>query len=273
MKYDPVTGQITLDISLGAIEQPKTTLKEIFEFLASSEQPCLVAIDEFQQIAEYPEGNVVALLRGFVQKCKTATFIFSGSRRRMMDKLFTNPSEPFYMSSSPLYLDVLDKTKYLHFSQSHFSAAGKALTDACFNQVYDTFEGHTWYVQRLLNEIFATIEKGGSTENDTFERCLNHVLKLEKRAFDDNLVLLPDMQKQVLIAVAKEGKALEITSSTFVKKHSLRSASSVQSAVTALYNKEYLTRTQEGYIVTNRFLRFYLLDKFAGGSTKDYRWS
>jgi len=31
IKYDPVTAQFSFDISIGAITQPKTTLKEIFE--------------------------------------------------------------------------------------------------------------------------------------------------------------------------------------------------------------------------------------------------
>ena len=62
-------------------------------------------------------------------------------------------------------------------------------------------------------------------------------------------------QKQVLIAIAKEGKFKEATSSGFVLRHSLRSSSTAQSALTALHTKEYITRADGFYSITNRFLR------------------
>lgn len=265
IKYDPITGQVSLDISLGAITEPKTTLKEIFEYLENSDIPNLVAIDEFQQIAEYPEGNVVALLRTYIQKCHQSTFVFSGSRRRMMNKLFTNPGEPFYMSTTPLSLEPIDRTEYLKFSQRHFETGGKTLTSDCFGKIYDIFEGHTWYVQRMLNELYGTKSEGEDTVVSDVYPALRHILKLEKRAFDDNLAELPEMQKQVLIAIAKEGKVKEATSSGFVLRHSLRSSSTVQSALSALYSKEYITKSDGFYSVTNRFLRFYLIERYGGG--------
>lgn len=265
LKYDPITGQIVFDISLGAITQPKTTLKEIFEYLESSDVPCLVAIDEFQQIADYPEGNVIALLRTYIQKCHKTVFIYSGSKRRMMDKLFTNPGEPFYMSSTPLSLGPIDKGKYLEFSQHHFKAGGKTLSAECFEKIYDIFEGHTWYVQRILNELYGVKQTGETASATDVEPALRHILKLEKRTFDDNMADLPEMQKQVLIAIAKEGKVKEATSSGFVLRHSLRSSSTVQSALTALYSKEYVTKTGGFYSITNRFLRFYLLERYSSG--------
>lgn len=265
IKYDPVTGQISLDISLGAISQPRTTLKEIFEYLENSDIPCLVALDEFQQIADYPEGNVIALLRTYIQKCRQTSFIYSGSRRRMMDKLFSNPGEPFYMSSTPLSLGSIDKAEYMTFSQRHFDAGGKKLSEECFNRIYDFFEGHTWYVQRMLNELYGEKQAGETADAPDVEQALRHILKLEKRVFDDNLAELPEMQKQVLIAIAKEGKIKEATSSGFVLRHSLRSSSTVQSALLSLYSKEYVSRCDGFYSITNRFLRFYLLDKYGGG--------
>ena len=120
---DPVTGQPTLNISIGNIQKPDQTLKEIFEYLEKSDRPCVVAIDEFQQIADYPETNVVALLRTYVQKCKQTQFIFSGSKRRMMDKLFNEPSEPFYQSCTNLYLEAIDKKVYYEFASEKFIEA------------------------------------------------------------------------------------------------------------------------------------------------------
>ena len=100
-KVDPVTGQFVFDLSLGEIVKPVDSLKEIFQYLEGSEVPCLVSMDEFQQIAEYPDNNVLELLRTYVQKCKHTWFIFAGSDRRMMDTWM-----PFSMKTIWLLPDI-----------------------------------------------------------------------------------------------------------------------------------------------------------------------
>lgn len=58
----------TFNIKLGDISSPDYTLDEIFAFLESADKPCIIAIDEFQKIANYPEKNVEELLRAKIQK-------------------------------------------------------------------------------------------------------------------------------------------------------------------------------------------------------------
>ena len=262
---DPVTGQPTLNISIGNIQKPDQTLKEIFEYLEKSDRPCVVAIDEFQQIADYPETNVVALLRTYVQKCKQTQFIFSGSKRRMMDKLFNEPSEPFYLSCTNLYLEAIDKKVYYEFASEKFIEADKRLCEDCFNRMYDALDGHTWYIQRLLNEMYATIDKGETAGITELNGAMQHIHRLDRRSYEESIQQLSNPQKQLLIAIAKDIKAKEITSSNFVRKHSLRSSSSVQSAAKSLYEAETITREVDTYFVTNRFLGFWLMERYGVG--------
>lgn len=262
---DPTTGQPTLNISIGNIQKPGQTLKEIFQYLEKSEHPCVVAIDEFQQIADYPETNVIALLRTYVQKCKQTLFIFSGSKRRMMDKLFNEPSEPFYQSCTNLYLEAIDKEVYYHFAAQKFCTAGKTLGKECFDRMYDALEGHTWYIQRLLNEMYATVGKGETADIAVLNAAMQHIHRLDRRSYEESIQHLTNPQKQLLIAIAKDVKAKEITSSDFVRKHGLKSSSSVQSAAKSLYDAETITREIDTYFVTNRFLGFWLMERYGIG--------
>lgn len=262
---DPITGQPTLNISIGNIQKPDQTLKEIFQYLEKSEHPCVVAIDEFQQIADYPETNVIALLRTYVQKCKQTLFIFSGSKRRMMDKLFNEPFEPFYQSCTNLYLEAIDKEVYYHFAAQKFCAAGKTLGKECFDRMYDALEGHTWYIQRLLNEMYATVGKGETADIAVLNAAMQHIHRLDRRSYEESIQHLTNPQKQLLIAIAKDVKAKEITSSDFVRKHGLKSSSSVQSAAKSLYDAETITREIDTYFVTNRFLGFWLMERYGIG--------
>lgn len=261
-KLDPASGQIVFDLALGEISRPKDSLKGVFQFLESSDTPCVVSMDEFQQITDYPETNVIELLRGYVQKCRHTWFVFAGSKRRMMEKLFNNPSEPFYMSCSPLYLEAIPEDVYCRFASRLFSQAGKQISNEAFARVYGLFEGHTWYVQRMLNELYAWTLPGECAAEDLVPRVLDYVVKLGARAFHDQLAAMAKSQKQLLIAIAKEKKAGAVTSIAFCKKHSLKSPSTVQSALRALYDHEVITRDGTSYTVTNRLFSIWLRNEY-----------
>ena len=74
MRFDPITGnpEFSVDIEPGREE---ATLKDVFTYLASSEKQCIIAIDEFQQIVEYREKRVEALLRSYIQFVPNVRFI------------------------------------------------------------------------------------------------------------------------------------------------------------------------------------------------------
>lgn len=263
MKMNPINGELEFNLSLGEIMDPKTSLEEIFQYLQESPEPCIVAVDEFQQIADYPETNVVALLRSHVQKCTNCRFIFAGSSRRMMEKLFNSPSEPFYMSCSPLYLDVIDKDKYMDFAFHHFKNGGKSITKECFSAIYDRFEGHTWYVQRLLNETYEHAEKGSVVDVMDYSRNLDYVIRLYGKSFEEQIQTYSEAQKALLIAIAKEGKVSGVTSMAFVRKHSLKSPSTVQSAIRPLLEREIITREDGKFSITNRFFSIWINRRYS----------
>lgn len=260
---DPLTGAPSFSISLGDIRESGKTLEQVFAFLESNEIPCVVAIDEFQQIAEYPDGKkVIATLRTMVQKCKQTRFIFAGSNRRMMNKLFNNPSEPFYQSCTPLYLDAIDEEAYRQFAQTHFMDAEKKIPDACFSTVYGRFHGHTWYVQTILNRLFEICKKDGSITETDVNEAVNYILDVNNQTFLEMLNTYSTKQKALLIAVAKEGVVEGITGNSFIKKHNLSSASSVQGAAKVLMENEILLREDKSYRISNYFFSFWLARRY-----------
>lgn len=263
VKMDTVSGQLVFDLSLGEIQQPAISIEEIFEYLEQLSLPCIVAIDEFQQIADYPEKNTLALLRTYVQRCRNTSFIFAGSKRRMMEKLFNSPSEPFYQSCSPLYLGAIDKKSYYEFAFSHFKKSGRNLTMDCFETLYSTFEGHTWYVQRILNEMYAQTSLGKDLIKEHFQYVLDYVIKLGEKAFEEQFRTYSQTQKQLLIAIAREQKAHAITSMSFIKKHALKSPSTIQSAARALYESEVITREGDNYCINNRLFSMWLCKSYS----------
>lgn len=264
-KLDALTGQPVFDIGIGDIRQPLLSLEEIFAYLESADKPCIVAIDEFQQITKYPESNVEAVLRTHIQKCKNTTFVFSGSQRHMMQNIFFSASRPFYQSASFLHLEPIKMDCYRKFVHKLFKKGGKKITDECITRIYDLLEGHTWYMQTVLNRIYEQMDCNDEISVDEADQILKMTVESGKMVYQSMVSMLSERQKEVLFAIAKEGKATEITSANFIKKHGLYSASSVQSAVKQLLDKEFVTKEESVYQVYDRFFGLWLSKAYGTG--------
>lgn len=257
-KLDALTGEPTFDIGIGEIEQPQTTLDEIFAYLEAADKPCIVAIDEFQQIMKYDEKNIEALLRTKIQECKRTVFIFSGSQRHLMSQMFHSPSKPFYQSVISVDLKPLERQAYIDFSQRQFAQNDKTIDQALVGMIYDAFEGTTWYMQMMMNELYALTPKGEKCEIEMFEIAKRNVIIMQETNYKELLQQVPNKQKPVLLALAKERTAVNALSGSFVKKHGLSSTSSVQSALKGLMEKDLITRTEKGYCVYDFFFAEWL---------------
>ena len=135
--FDPVSGMPSFNIELGDIERPEYTLEEIFKYLNTADKPCIVAIDEFQQIAKYPEKNIEALLRTHIQKSSNSNFIFAGSERHMMQEMFTSAARPFYNSTDILELNAIPAEIYTKFVVYHFERRNKRISQNDVRVLYD----------------------------------------------------------------------------------------------------------------------------------------
>lgn len=243
-----VFGQPSFGVSMGAIDNPETSLEEIFRFLEKADRPCLVAIDEFQQIATYStNSNIEALLRTHIQRCRNANFIFAGSQRHLMDKMFTSPSRPFYQSVALLNLKPLQLEVYQDFCVGLFAENAKALNPEVVKKVYQDFNGVTAYMQRLMNVLYMRTPQGETCSVDMIDDAISYTLDMANDTYEALLRQMPEKQRNVFIAIAIEGEVANVTSGAFARKYHLPSASSVNSAVKGLLAKDFITLGKNGY--------------------------
>ena len=257
-----MNGMPVWSVGLGAINNPSITLDEIFTYLDHSGKPCLVAIDEFQQITRYEDPTIEATIRTYVQRCTNAHFIFSGSQRHMMNGMFTSPSRPFYQAVTIINLKPLDLTVYTDFCVGKFEEAGKHLDRGVVSLLYERFEGVTSYMHRILNVLYSRTEKGGTCVPDMVDDAIEFILRLSSDTYESLLYQMPEKQRLLFMAIAKEGKAKEVTGGKFIKAHNLCSASSVSSALKGLLEKDFITMDSNTYSAYDQFFVLWL--KFKG---------
>lgn len=256
--FDPITGLPTFNVELGDIDRPEYTLEEIFQLLVAADKPCIVAIDEFQQIAKYPEKNIEALLRTHIQKIRNCNFVFAGSERHMMQEMFISSARPFYHSADIMELNAIAPEIYIPFIVGHFELRNRKINSENVEKVYNLFKGHTYYIQKTFNEAFADTPEGDECSIETLRTAINNLIAYNDTIFREILSNIPEKQKELLYAIAKDGEAERITSAEFIKCHSLTSASSVQSATNKLLEKDIITEINKVYSVTDRLFGMWI---------------
>lgn len=257
-KLDPVTGEPSFELKLGDIEKPDFTLDQIFEYLESEKKPTIVAIDEFQQVANYEDSDTEAILRSKIQQCRKTHFIFSGSHQHIMNEMFLSQNRPFYQSAIPMNLETIPSETYCKFASDLFTKFKKKINSGIIQKVYESFEGTTWFVQTIMNELFALTDKGKTCQEKYIEEAFKNIILVQEPQFRDQLATLPPKQKALLQAIAKEGSVTNITAAPFIKKYNLSSASSVQASLKGLLAKQIVSEISEKYRIYDYFFAFWL---------------
>lgn len=150
-------------------------------------------------------------------------------------------------------------TTLITFSQKHFKNSEKHIPAEIVAKIYSQFEGITWYLQRVLNELYAATPSGGEFSDSMVSDAISNILKSNEFTYQAMLYQLPPKQKELLIAISKAGKAENITSSAFVRTYHLASSSSVQAAIKGLLEKDFVTQNLGVYEVYDRFFAMWLM--------------
>jgi hypothetical protein len=179
-----------------------------------------------------------------------------------MAKMFMSATKPFYQSVLTMGLTPIPYQSYLKFAQEKFRVYDKLVSDDVVEKVYNMFDGTSWYVQMMMNELFALTPRGEKCDVDKIEYAFANVVGSQDMAFRELMDRIPAKQKQLLLAIAKDGDAKSITSGAFIKKHRLLSASSIQVAAKALLNEDIITQENGAYRVYDYFFAEWIRGNF-----------
>jgi hypothetical protein len=237
ISFDTLSGEPNVSFNIQNNES-EYQIESLFSFLESQEKRVLFAIDEFQQILNYPEKNVEAWLRAIIQQLKNVVFIFSGSQQHLMNEMFSNPSKPFFRSALFLKLDKIKFKSYQSFIIKKFSENNKKISPGTVAEILNWTNLHTYYVQLLCNRIYINSGKQINTEN--WHNEATKILKEQEYVFFGYRDLLTKQQWNLLKAIAHEGEVFAITSKDFIHKHKLGSPSTVNRSFVALQKKELI---------------------------------
>ena len=253
--FDPETGAPKLELSVNSKYEAEKSISLLFEYIRNSKKKVVVALDEFQQILEYPEKNIEALLRSEIQKDNKTSFIFSGSQTYLLISMFNAYSRPFYNSTQTINLKRIEQKKYAKFIIQNFKNYDFQIDAEVANYIYELNNGVTYNVQYHCHKLFSKQEKVISTKY--VANILQEILKENEIVYFSYRDLLTNFQYKTVKAFAKEIFVDKPFSNEFISKYNLGSVSSVRTAIKALSEKGVLIN-QNGVHLSDWYFSLWL---------------
>jgi hypothetical protein len=125
---------------------------------AATNQYCVVAWDEFQELAKLPaaRGGVLSLARAIWQRHQRTTYVICGSERGLLRRLVTSERSPFFQHFDFMELGPMNAADARALLQKS-GPPGRAIPTAVAKQAVEVLGGNPFYLQ-LFGEVLTADE-------------------------------------------------------------------------------------------------------------------
>jgi AAA+ ATPase superfamily predicted ATPase len=231
-------GAVSLSRSSRAIHSDeRAALRDLLEVprRLASRSPSgklLMVLDEFGEVLTVP-GEPDALMRSAFQASPDVSFLFMGSKRSLMEALFTDRHRPFYNFGRRMELGRLPTEDLGAFMEDRFHRAGRKITAEAVDLLLRLVDGHPYRAQQFGFHTFELVPSGGWADEETVLAARDVALDETAAEFRAILDGMTPARRAVYLAVCREPSA-EMHARPYLRRHGIRSSGSLDSALQAL---------------------------------------
>lgn len=191
----------------------------------------LLVLDEFGELFHIP-GEPDALMRSAFQSSPEVSFLFMGSKRSLMDALFTDRNRPFYNFGRRMELGRLPYEELGAFIERGFREGGRDIMPEAVDLILSLSEGHPFRSQQLSFHAFR-LAGVGMVDDEVVLTAAEAALDETEAEFRAILEGMTPARRAVYLAVCREPTA-EMHSREYMRRHGIKGSGSLDSALQAL---------------------------------------
>lgn len=268
-------GQLTPSVTIDEEGKPKVTfgvsrsssaspeLEQVLaapaEIAARGKKKVVIVFDEIQRILEYESDKVERQLRSIIQRYGTVSYLFLGSRKHLIQKMFLDRSRPLYRSAGHYPLGPIEARHWLSFIRKKFRESGKDIPDEVIAAVCELTGGHPFYTQHLCHALWEVCDPGKAATPVMMREAVRVLLERESYAYTALWESLTLSQRRLLTGLAsEEERPAKVFSSAFLGRYGLGSASSAQRAAATLIDRDVIDRDNGSFVVADRFFHIWI---------------
>jgi uncharacterized protein len=267
---DSEDGSLSFGFATGRGEADiDATLERLLQLPAelggSGKRRTALVMDEFQEIVEVDPG-LPKMLRSVFQQQPDVAHVYLGSKRHVMEQIFSDANEPFWRSAKPVELGPIEEEPFARFLAERFRRTDRIVEDDVIEELLAITGGHPYATQELAYFLWERVPDGGSGSATDLREALAAVLRSEHAHFTLLWEGASSIQRLVLEALAREPG--HPYSAAYRTRHALPAATNVQKALRALQRREVVVGSEGAYSIAEPFLAVWLrrqvLDSVAG---------
>lgn len=225
----------------------------------------LVVLDEFGEVLNVPD-EPDALMRSAFQASPNVSFQFMGSKRALMDGLFSDRKRPFYNFGRRMELGRLPYEALGDFIEEKFESAGVRITSEAVDVLLDLGAGHPYRTQQLAFHAYRlTKADGGTADEETALAARDEALDEAEPEFRAILDEMSPPRRAFFVAVCKEPTD-EPHSRPYMRRHGIKGSGAMKSALDGLVASGYLEQARgKAPVPTDPLLAAWVGERMNGG--------
>ena len=238
MESDVATGLPSFSLSTDITDDKdvKETILDVFAAIERLGEHVVVAIDEFQKIAEIDDGGwLEATLRTQMQQLPNTTFLYTGSRKSVISDMLNNQSRPFYRSCQTLEFPSFGE-EFIDWITGRFALVGVECDRDPLLQLQREVQNTPNYMQMACFHLVA-MGVGRVTQGEV-AKVLRVMVSQNAYAYQTLLNSLTAIQQRSLRLAAKVGS--QIFSKDVLERYEIPSGAALASSIKSLKDKEIL---------------------------------
>jgi len=221
----------------------------------------VIVFDEFQQILEYESDIIERVLRSVIQDHQNVAYIFCGSKKHLIKKMFLDSNRPLYRSGIHYPIHLINLKHWMPFIYEKFESSSRQIEKDIVEKIVTISEGHPFYTQHLCHLLWEMCEKGDVVTENMLDKAITILLERESYAYSALWDSLSKNSKRILKGVAEQTNKTGPFSSEFLRKYKIANASSAQRAIDALLSRDIIDKDGKSLIITDRFFRLWINSK------------
>lgn len=217
----------------------------------------VICLDEFQQIAEFPDSlTFQKKLRSVWQHQQAVNYCMFGSKRHLMEKIFNDKSMPFYKFGDMMFLQKIPASEWIPFISGKFEETGKHIREEQAERICIYTENLSSYVQHLSWIVWYI--SGAEVTDQNIEDALDDLLEQNKVFFQREVEQLTEYQFNFLRAMA-DGITTGLGRQEVLKEYRLESTSHIQSIKKALIKKGLIYEEGDSLVFDDPLFKRWIL--------------
>ncbi|GAM10396.1 hypothetical protein OR1_02685 [Geobacter sp. OR-1] len=255
-------GTFTISVSAsgavrGGIDRLVSVVGDLDKVSDKFDIPLLVVLDEFQDLALLKDGEAIeAALRTTIQHQK-ASYLFIGSRRKILRDMFESPKRAFYRGATVRNLPLINSDEFSEHLVAVVAASGAAWDRNITDDIVATVACHTYSVTAIAHTLFEMTAPKSPSNQDLLD-AINDTLDRESSQFMAIYAGLTPQVRTLLQALAAEPTQHPMAGD-YMSKHRLSNAGTVKKSLATLITEDHIERDESGlFNLTDPLMRLWL---------------